>query len=171
MAPPSPLLYNTVRRGKCQLCDTMPPTFVRLTRRALEGGRRNPRMGENTFSMTAQGYTVTSGQRERSSPSLSALCGHPCHCSITPGTVTTSPTLLEHTGTGHRHDRPLYLVRPPVDSTLGSARGRRPGDQPLRCYPRSRSCMSTGLAMTPQLERDSLGWSSTLRYCSPYLYT
>jgi hypothetical protein len=39
---PSPPLYNTVRRGQCQLCDTVPPTFVRLTRRALEGGTAKP---------------------------------------------------------------------------------------------------------------------------------
>jgi hypothetical protein len=39
----------------------------------------------------------------RPSPSLSVLCGHPRHCSATPGTATTSPTLLERTGTGHRH--------------------------------------------------------------------
>jgi hypothetical protein len=46
---------------------------------------------------------VTSGRRERSSPSLSALYGHPCHCNITLGAVTTSPTLLERARTGHRH--------------------------------------------------------------------
>jgi hypothetical protein len=68
------------------------------------GGRRNPRMGANAFSMTAQDYTVTSGQRERSSPSPSALCSHPRHCNTTPSTVTTSPTLLKRTGTGRRHD-------------------------------------------------------------------
>jgi hypothetical protein len=83
----------------------VPPTFVQLTRRALEGGRRNPRRGTNTFSMSAQVYTVTLGRRERSSPSLSALCGHPRHCNATPSTVATSPMLLRRTRTGHRHDR------------------------------------------------------------------
>jgi hypothetical protein len=62
-------------------------------------------MGANAFSMPTQDYAVTSGQRERSSPSLSALCGHPRHCNITPGTVTTSPTLLERARTGRRHAR------------------------------------------------------------------
>jgi hypothetical protein len=62
-------------------------------------------MGANAFSMTTQDYTVTSGQREWSFRSLSALCGHPRHCNITPGTVTTSPTLLEHARTGRRHAR------------------------------------------------------------------
>jgi hypothetical protein len=33
-----PPLYDTVWRGQCQPRDTVPPTFVRLTRRALEGG-------------------------------------------------------------------------------------------------------------------------------------
>jgi hypothetical protein len=46
---------------------------------------------------------VTSGRRERPSPSLSALCGHPRHCSATLGTATTSSTLLKRTGTGRRH--------------------------------------------------------------------
>jgi hypothetical protein len=32
---------------------------------------------------------VTSGRRDRSSPSLSALCGNPCHCRTTPDTVAT----------------------------------------------------------------------------------
>jgi hypothetical protein len=94
-----------MRRGQCQLRDTVPPTLVRLTRRALEGGRRSPRTGACAFFMTTQDYTVTSGRRERSSLSLSALCGHPCYCSTTLDTVTTSPTLLKRTRTEHRHDR------------------------------------------------------------------
>jgi hypothetical protein len=62
-------------------------------------------MGANAFSMTAQDYPVTSGRRERSSSSPSVLCGHPRPCNTTPGTVTTSPTLLKRTGTGRRHTR------------------------------------------------------------------
>jgi hypothetical protein len=65
---------------------------------------------------------MTSGRRERSSPSLSALCGHPRHCSATPGTATTYPTLLECTGTGRRHDRHCATYGPPVDGTLEPAR-------------------------------------------------
>jgi hypothetical protein len=41
---PSPPLWSAAQRGRCQLRDTVPPTPVRLTRRALEGGRRNPWM-------------------------------------------------------------------------------------------------------------------------------
>jgi hypothetical protein len=66
---------------------------------------------------------MTSGRRERSSPSLSTLCGHPRHRSATPGTVATSSTLLESTGTGRRHERQCAAYGPPVDGTLEPARG------------------------------------------------
>jgi hypothetical protein len=36
------------------------------------------------------GLTVMSVRWDRASPSLSALCGHPRHCSTTPGAVATS---------------------------------------------------------------------------------
>jgi hypothetical protein len=83
--------------------------------RALEGGPAAP---SNAFSVTTQGYAVTSGGRERSSPSLSTLCGHPRHYSATPGAVTTSLTLLECTGTRCRHDCHCVAYGPPVDGTL-----------------------------------------------------
>jgi hypothetical protein len=57
---------------------------------------------------------MTSGQRERSSPSLLALCAHPRHYSATPGTETTSPTLLERMGTGRRHARHCASYGPPL---------------------------------------------------------
>jgi hypothetical protein len=66
---------------------------------------------------------MKSGRRERSSPSLSTLCGHPRHCSATPGTMTTSSTLLECTGTGRRHDRYYAAYEPPIDGTLEPACG------------------------------------------------
>jgi hypothetical protein len=59
---PSPPLWGTVRRGRRQLRDTVPPTLVRLTRRALEGGPAAP---SNPLLVTPQGQTVTSGRRER----------------------------------------------------------------------------------------------------------
>jgi hypothetical protein len=85
-------LGNRVPARHCvALCgrprDTAPPTPVRLTRRALEGGPTAP---SNAFSVITQGHAVTSGRRDWSSPSLSALCGHPRHYRTTPGTVTTS---------------------------------------------------------------------------------
>jgi hypothetical protein len=78
--------------------------------RALEGGPTAP---SNTFSVITQGHAVTSGRREWSSPSLSTLCDHPCHCSATPGTVTTPPTLLECAGTRRRHDHHCATYGPP----------------------------------------------------------
>jgi hypothetical protein len=66
---------------------------------------------------------VTSGRWERSFPSLSTLCGHPRHYSATPCTVTTSPMLLECTGTRRRHDRHCAAYGCPVDGTLEPARG------------------------------------------------
>jgi hypothetical protein len=45
---PSPPLCSTVRQGRCQLRDTVPPTPVRLTRRTLEGGPVAP---SNVFSV------------------------------------------------------------------------------------------------------------------------
>jgi hypothetical protein len=77
-------------------------------------------MGADAFSMTTQDCTMTSGRRERSSPSLSALCDHPRHCSATSGTATTSPTLLERTGTGRHHNRHCTSYGPP--STAPSSR-------------------------------------------------
>jgi hypothetical protein len=59
---PSPPLWGTVRRGRCQLRDTVPPTPVRLTRRALEGGSSAP---SNPLLVTPLGQTMTSGRRER----------------------------------------------------------------------------------------------------------
>jgi hypothetical protein len=77
----------------------------------------------NAFSVTIQGHAVTLGRRERSFPSLSTLCGHPRHCSAMPGTVMTSPMLLECTGTRRRHNRHCAEYGPPVDGTLEPACG------------------------------------------------
>jgi hypothetical protein len=84
---PSLPLFSTVRQGRCQPRGTVPPTPVRLIRRALEGG---PAVPSNIFYVLMQGHAVTSGRRDRSSPSLSALCGHPRPCRTTPDTVATS---------------------------------------------------------------------------------
>jgi hypothetical protein len=57
----------------------------------------------NALSVITQGQAMTSGRRERSSPSLSTLCVHPRPCSAMPRTAATTPALLEHTGAGRRH--------------------------------------------------------------------
>jgi hypothetical protein len=49
---PSPPLWGTMRRGRCQSRDAAPPTPVRLTRRDLEGGPTAPSI---YFPVTLQG--------------------------------------------------------------------------------------------------------------------
>jgi hypothetical protein len=129
-----------VWRGWCQLRGTVSPTFVRLTHRALEGGWRNPRRGDKHFFHVYTGLhhdvrlvrTVFSVSISPVRPSP-PLQRHSEYCSVIPDAVKahgdrTSPRPL------------LCLVRPPVNGTLESARGRRPDDQPLRHHPRSRPC-------------------------------
>jgi hypothetical protein len=52
--------------------------------------RRGPAAPSNIFYVLIQGHAVTSGRRDRSSPSLSTLCSHPRHCRTMPNTVATS---------------------------------------------------------------------------------
>jgi hypothetical protein len=49
---PSPPLWGTVQRGRCQSRDAAPPTPVGLTRRTLEGGPAAPSI---CFLVTLQG--------------------------------------------------------------------------------------------------------------------
>jgi hypothetical protein len=112
---PSPPQCSTVRQGRCQLRDTVPPTPVRLTRRALEGGPVAP---SNVFSVRTQGHAVTSGWRDRSSPSLSTLCDHPRHCCTTLDTVATSRRCWDARGQDVANND---HVRAPVNGTLESA--------------------------------------------------
>jgi hypothetical protein len=98
-----------MRKGQCQLRGTVPPTFLWLTRRALEGGAAEPSKGDKYFFYVYTGLrrdvrptgTVFSVavSPERPSPPLRH------HCNATPGTAATFPTLLRRTGTGHRHGR------------------------------------------------------------------
>jgi hypothetical protein len=100
-----------MRHGQCQLCDTVLPTPVRLTRRALEGGSAAP---SNPSLVNLQGQTMTSGRRER----------HPRPCSATPGTATTTPALL---GTrGRDATTPATLPRTDHRQRLPRARLRTP---------------------------------------------
>jgi hypothetical protein len=97
---PSPPLWRTVQQGRCQLRDIVPPTLVRLTRRALEGGPVAP---SNPLLVTPQGQTVTSGRRERHPPVTVSpvrpsppLQRHAVHC-------YNYSDAVGHTGTGRRH--------------------------------------------------------------------
>jgi hypothetical protein len=157
---PGEAIPATVRHGRCQSRDTVPPTLVRLTRRALEIGRRNPRRGTDAYSALARGHALTSGA---SPSSPSALCGHPSHCSAIPDAVETR---------GDRTSpRPLLCpVRPLVSSTLELACGRPPNEHPLHRHPRSRSWTDTGHAMTSRQKQDSLGRPSTPRHCTSCLH-
>jgi hypothetical protein len=116
-----------VRHGQCQLRDTVPPTPVRLTRRALEGGSVAP---SNPSLMTLQGQTMTSGRRER----------HPRPCSASPSTATTTPALLSTPGRGaatpavvphtdHHQQLPRAHLRAPRPTTMPS-----PSKPPLFKY-------------------------------------
>jgi hypothetical protein len=150
---------------------TVPPTFIRLTRRALEGGPAEPSNGGECFF-----YDYTGLHRDiRPAGMIFSIAVSP---------VRPSPPLQRHAGycddipnaVGAHGDRTsphplLYLVRTPVDGTLEPAHGRRLDGQPLRRHSRSRPCTGTGLTTAPQQERDSLGWSSTPWHCLPFLHT
>jgi hypothetical protein len=165
---PSPPLCNTVRRGWCQPRDAVPPTSVRLTRRALEGG------AGGTLECFSRDYT---GLRSDVGPA-----GAVVPVAVSP--VRPSPPLQRHAGysdnnpdavgahgDGTSPRLPRYLIQTPVDGTLEPAHGQRPDNQPLHHHPRSRSCTSTGRATTPRPEQDSPGRPSTQRHCSPRLHT
>jgi hypothetical protein len=158
---PSPPLCSTVRRGWYQLRDTVSPTPVRLTRRALEGGPAEP---SNVFSALTQGHAVTSGRRDRSSPSLSTLCDHPRHCRTTRDTVTTSQRRWGVRGqdivTMATVSRKAPRQRHPRIGPL-----RRPVNQSLHRHPRSYSCTSIGRTTTPQPEQHPPGRPSAPRHC------
>jgi hypothetical protein len=106
----------------------MPPTSVRLKRRALEGGPAAP---SSPLFVALQGQTVTSGRRER----------HPRRCqSCAPIPTPAAPrhALLQPLqrrwarGGGTPPRLPLCLVRTTVNGSHGPA-WRRPG-QPLRLH-------------------------------------
>jgi hypothetical protein len=102
-----------MRRGRCHLRDTVPPTLVRLTRRSSR-------------------YSAGSNRDVRPagapSPSLSVLCSHPRPCSATPCTATTTLTLLGTRGrdaatpatvprTDHRQRLPRARLETPRSTT------------------------------------------------------
>jgi hypothetical protein len=78
-----------VRYGQCQLRDTVPPTPVRLTRRALEEGPAAPSNPSHDFA--GSNHDV----RPAGAPSPPLQC-HAGHCYNNSGAV-------EHAGTGRRH--------------------------------------------------------------------
>jgi hypothetical protein len=96
---PSPPLWGTVRHGQCQLRGTVPPTPVRLTRRALE---RGPAAPSNHFLVNLQGQAMTLGRWNAIPVTVDPVRPPPClqnhaeHCYNNSGAVG-------RTGTGCRH--------------------------------------------------------------------
>jgi hypothetical protein len=113
-----------VQRGQCQSRDTLPPTFVRLTRRALERGAAEPSKGDEYFFYAYTGlHHDVRPTRTVFSVAISPVRPSPPpqrHYDATPGTAATFPTLLGRTGTGHHHDRRCASYGPP--STPPSSR-------------------------------------------------
>jgi hypothetical protein len=88
-----------VRHGRCQPRDTAPPTPLRLTRRALEGGPATP---SNRFLVILQGQVVTLGRLHAIPATVDPvrpppyLQRHAWRCRNHSGAV-------RHAGTGRRH--------------------------------------------------------------------
>jgi hypothetical protein len=106
--------------------DTVPPTLVQLTRRALEGG--GAAAPSSSLPVTLQGQTVTSGRRSAIpvvvgpvQPSLPLLrpAAHYCNHSDAVG----------HAGTGRHHA--CYCTPYGSSSTAPSS---PPGDALVNCY-------------------------------------
>jgi hypothetical protein len=168
---PSPLLCDAVWHGQQQPRGIVPPTLVRPTRRTLEKGRRSPRREGERLLHARTGLrrdvrpvgavtSVAIGPVRPSPPSRR----HPGHC-------ITIPDVVEACGDRTPPRRLLCLVRPHVNDTLESSRGRPSNRRPLRRHPRSRSWTRTGRAMMPRQKQDSPGRPSTPWRCTPYLHT
>jgi hypothetical protein len=128
-------------------------------------------MGADAFSMTTQDYAVTTGQREQSSPSLSAVCVHPRHCSTTPGTATTSPTLLERTEMGRRHARHCASYGAPLTAPSSRPAG---GGRTASLYATTLEVAPVRAHDTPrrpnrsQIRQDGRQLRGTARHASPH---
>jgi hypothetical protein len=99
---------------------------------------------------------MTSSQRERSSPSPSALCGHPRHCSIRAGTVTTSSMLLERTGMRRRHTRHCTSYDLPLTPPSSRSAG---GDRTANLYAATLEVAPVRAQGSPRrLNRSEIRW-------------
>jgi hypothetical protein len=96
---PSPPLWGTVQHDRCQPRDAAPPTPVRLTHRALEGGPATP---SKRFPVTLQGQVVMLGRRDAISATVNCrrppprVQHHARHCG-------NSSDAVRHAVTGRRH--------------------------------------------------------------------
>jgi hypothetical protein len=109
-----------MQRGRCQLCGTVSPSFVRLTRRAPEGGRRNPRRWDKYFFHVYIGlhrdvrpagtvFSVAISPVRRSPPLQrhSGHCSerHPRHYEGARGQDIATPATVPRTASRQRHPR------------------------------------------------------------------
>jgi hypothetical protein len=103
-APPTPrhcaTLCGMVSNHPGALYPPLP--YDRRTTPSKKDGRTLKGMTHD-YSAPARDDTVTSGQWERSPPSLLALCDHPRHRDAIPVPVSPYPMLWKHAATGHRH--------------------------------------------------------------------
>jgi hypothetical protein len=136
VARPSLPLCDAVRRGQQPPRGTVPPTPVRPAHRTLEKGRQNPRRDDARLLRARTGRrrdvrtvgavnSVAIGPVRPSPPPRR----HPGHC-------ITIPDVVEVCGDGIPPRQPLCLVRPHVNGTLKSSRGRPSNEQPLLRPPR-----------------------------------
>jgi hypothetical protein len=130
-----------MRRGRCQLRDTVSPALVRPTRRALEGGPAAP---SSPPLVTLQGQTVTSGRRERHPRRCQSCAAIPVPAAPRACTATTTPTLLGTRGrdavtlatvprTDHRRQLPRARMETPRSTTTPP-----PSKSPLFRHPTRR---------------------------------
>jgi hypothetical protein len=114
-----------VRHGQCQLRGTVPPTPVRLTCRALEGGPATP---SNPSLLNLQGQTMTSGRRDAIPSTVDPVRPPPClqhhagHCYNNSGAVehvgrdAATPATVPHTD--HRQRLPRARLKKPRPTTV-----------------------------------------------------
>jgi hypothetical protein len=137
----------------------VPPTPVRLTRRALEGGPAAPL---NIFYVLIQGHAVTSGRQDRSSSSLSTLCGHPRHCRTTPDTGNI-PALLGRTGTRHHHNDHCATYAPPHGGRSTNRYTATLEAAPVRAQDAPRRLNRSGIRQNGRQLRSTVRHTSTRR--------
>jgi hypothetical protein len=155
VARPSPPLCDAVRRGQQPPRGTVPPTPVWLAHHPLEKGRRNPRREDARLLLARAGRRCD----VRPVGAVTSVTISPVRPYPPPrrhlGHCITIPDVVEACGDGTPPRQPLCLVRPHVNGTLESSRGRPSNEQPLRHPPRSHCWTRTGHAMTPGQKRDS----------------
>jgi hypothetical protein len=117
---------GAVRRGRCEHRDTMPPTSVRLTHRALEGVPAAP---SSPLFAALQGQTVTSGRREHHPRRCQSCAGHPHPLQRHVVHYYNHSNAVRHVRTGRHHA--CYCTPYGPKSTAPSS---PPGDAPVNHY-------------------------------------